>query len=451
MMIGAGISRWTMTYFAMALAWLSVALGMIVVGIGYPAANIASPDTLVLVHAVCIGWLSLAMCGALFQFVPVLVAKPLFSETWALPALALLTAGLVSLLAGFLSLGGRLPAALWLLPLGAILLVAGFGLVVVDLGLTALPRPSGPARFVLVGLGSLVATVTFGAVFAFALGGWAGSAGDVILASGIPLHAIAGLGGWLTLTAMGVSYRLLSMFMLAPDVDDQQSRITLAVGALAAAVAVAGGAVAIGLAAGLHIVLSIAAVLGVACAALYGRDIAGIFRNRKRRHLELNMRMATLSFASLAGTALLGIALVSFDIFAANVGAFVFLAVFGWLSGLVLAKLYKIVAFLTWLETYGPVMGRAPTPRVQDLVAEGRATKWFVIYYLAVWVGTGALLAGEPMALRVGAAAMTVGVVGIIHEIVRIRRLAEVASPLRLPGGAVAPHLLFAKTERGTS
>ena len=45
--------------------------------------------------------------------------------------------------------------------------------------------------------------------------------------------------------------------------------------------------------------------------------------------------------------------------FAAHVGAFAFLAVFGWLSGLILAKLYKIVAFLTWLETYGPVMGRA--------------------------------------------------------------------------------------------
>ena len=85
------------------------------------------------------------------------------------------------------------------------------------------------------------------------------------------------------------------------------------------------------------------------------------------------MRMAMLSFASLAGTALLGVALVSTGAFAAHLGAFAFLAVFGWLSGLVLAKLYKIVAFLTWLETYGPVMGRAPTPRVQDLVAEARA------------------------------------------------------------------------------
>jgi hypothetical protein len=186
------------------------------------------------------------------------------------------------------------------------LLVTGFGLVVVDLGLTAWLRPTGPASFVLVGLASLCATAAFGAVFVFALAGWAGSIGESILASGIPLHAIAGFGGWLTLTAMGVSYRLLAMFMLAPDVDDRQSRMTLAAGALAVGVTVAGGILAIGLASGLSVVLSIAAVFGLASAALYARDIAGIFRTRKRRQLELNMRMATLSFASLASTAMLG-------------------------------------------------------------------------------------------------------------------------------------------------
>ena len=406
-MIGASISRWTMSYFAMALAWLLVALALMVAGVGYPAAHLASPDSLVLVHVVCIGWLSVAMCGALFQFVPVLVAKPLFSEKWALPALCLLNVGLAALLAGFLGLGGRLPAWLWLLPIGAILLIAGFGLVVVDLGLTAWLRPVGPARFVLVGLASLCATVAFGAIFAFAHAGWAGSIGQSILTTGVPLHAIAGLGGWLTLTAMGVSYRLLSMFMLSPDVDDRKSNMTLVAGALTIAVAVVGGIFSIWLFSGLSVVLSIAAGLGLATIVLYGRDVIGIFSGRKRRQLELNTRMAVLSFASLAGTALLG------------VGAFAFLAIFGWLSGLVLAKLYKIVAFLTWLETYGPVMGRAPTPRVQDLVSEARASKWFVTYYAAVWFGTLMLLAGQPSAFRVAAAMMIVGIVGIIREVIR--------------------------------
>ena len=128
------------------------------------------------------------------------------------------------MLAGFLALGGRLPDGLWLLPAGAFLLVAGFGLIIVDLGLTAWLRPTGPTRFILVGLASLCATVTFGAVFAFALVSCAGSTCATMLAAGVPLHAIAGLGGWLTLTAMGVSYRLLSMFMLSPDVDDRTER-----------------------------------------------------------------------------------------------------------------------------------------------------------------------------------------------------------------------------------
>lgn len=443
-MTGARISRWTMTYFAMALVWLLVALALMIAGVGFPSADLASPDTLVLVHVVGIGWLSLAMCGALFQFVPVLVAGPLYSEKSALPALALLNAGLALLLAGFLALGGHLPAWLWLLPSGAILLVAGFGLVAADLALTVWARPGGPARFVLAGLVSLVATVAFGVVFAFALAGWAGSLAQTVPAA-VPLHAIAGLGGWLTLTAMGVSYRLLAMFMLAPDIDDRRSGLMLWAGSLAIAVAVGGGLAAIALSFRLTLVLSIAAVLGVATVALYGRDVIMIFRRRKRRQLELNTKMAALSGASLAGAALLGGVLVLQGSFAAQVGAFVYLAVFGWLSGLVLAKLYKIVAFLTWLEAFGPVMGRAPTPRVQDLVAERRASKWFVIYYAAVWLGTGLLLLNQPAAFRLAAMATAVGVLGIVSEIIRTRRLAEVTDSLRLTGGAATPPLLFAR------
>jgi len=63
-------------------------------GFGYPTADIAMPQSLLVVHLVAIGWLSLLMCGALFQFVPVLIARPLHSDGLPLPTLASLAAGL---------------------------------------------------------------------------------------------------------------------------------------------------------------------------------------------------------------------------------------------------------------------------------------------------------------------------------------------------------------------
>jgi hypothetical protein len=40
---------------------------------------------------------------------------------------------------------------------------------------------------------------------------------------------------------------------------------------------------------------------------------------------------------------------------------------------------------------------------------------------------------------------MIVAIAGIAREVIRTRRLADVESPLRLPDGACAPHLLCAR------
>ena len=63
-------------------------------------------------------------------------------------------------------------------------------------------------------------------------------------------------------------------------------------------------------------------------------------------------------------------------------------------------KLYKIVAFLTWLECYGPVLGRRPTPRVQDLANEPRALSWFWLYFASVGVASAASFLGAPLVFR---------------------------------------------------
>lgn len=450
-MIGATLCRWTMSYFAAALTALVAAESLMAIGYGFPQSGLRAPDTLVLVHLLTIGWLSLAMCGALFQFVPVLTSRPLYSDRLPMPALIFLLTGLAALLLGFLRLGERISAELPFLVTGAFLLGTGFGLMLLNLGLTlwkARPLPL-PARFVAVGLVGLMATAALGIIFTLVLGG--STASDhwlTVSGAGLPIHVIAGFGGWLTLTAAGVSYRLLAMFMLAPELDRTCGRAALWLGTLALSVTVAGGLTAICVGGSLGTVLTAATLPALAALALYGRDILHLYRTRKRRTLELNTRMAGFAFAGLTAAVMLSVALAIFGSFSDHVDAVVFLVAFGWLTSLVLAKLYKIVAFLTWLECYSPVLGKTPTPRVQDLVAEHRANKWFWLHFGAVWFGTAALLADAPAGFRLAALLMTAATCGIVIQIVKTRRLSNIGAAFRLPAGAAMPPLLFSMRER---
>jgi hypothetical protein len=444
--VGVTLSRWTMSYFAAALVALVAAQCLMAAGYGFPANAIEAPETLVLVHLVAIGWLSLLMCGALFQFVPVLVVRPLYSNFLPLPTLLCLLVGLAGLLFGFLQLTGVVGRGLPCFAVAAVFLGAGFALVLWNLGRTlwaARPLPL-PARLVAVGLFSIGATVTFGIIFALVLGGVTAYPHFLdVTAVGVPIHVIAGLGGWLTFTAMGVSYRLLAMFMLAPDLDRGSSRAVFYFGTAALTVTILGGIAAICLGGSLIVILLAAATLGLAAVFLYGRDILYLYRARKRRKIELNSRMAGFALVSLTLSAILTILLLGLGELGRHVGSLVFLVSFGWLSGLGLAQLYKIVPFLTWLECYGPVLGKTPTPRVQDLVVEPRAIKWFLLYFIAVWGGTAALLVDSSALFRGAAALMMIATCGIIVQLVRARSLADVTTTLRFPDGVQRPRLLL--------
>ena len=440
-MPGASLSRWTLTYFACALFCLLAAEGMMVVGFGFPGAAIDAPDTLILVHLVAIGWLSLLMCGALFQFVPVLVARPLQAEALSPVALAAIVLGLLALLAGFGGLSQSIAIPVELLPLGGLLLLAGFGAVILSLGRTLwAARPLAlPARFVVAGLAALLGTVLLGESFALVLSGLLG--GDMALAlllNGVPLHALLGLGGWLTFTAMGVSYRLLAMFMLAPEGERSSTRLVFAAGIGALMLVAAAIPLAMAAGAGLSGLLLAAAAAGLAALGIYAGDVATLYRQRKRRNIELNAVAAIGAFAALLASGLLLVGLLATGQLQARVGALAYLFAFGWLGGLGLAKLYKIIAFLTWLECFAPVLGKRQTPRVQDLVDEPRAAPWFGAYYAAVGFATLTLLLDLPIAFRLFVGVQFVATLAIARHLYRSRELSNLPAELRL--GFTRPH-----------
>ena len=175
------------------------------------------------------------------------------------------------------------------LSVAALVLGAGFTLVIWNLACTLWSaRPLAlPARFMATGLAAVGVAATLGTIFALVLDqAMTGSVFVRIHSGALPIHIITGLGGWLTITTMGVSYRLLAMFMLAPDIDDTSGRVTLWCAAAALGVTVAGG---VRSRPGRNVARCRAGDgpgAGDSALALYGRDVLQLYRTRRRRTLD---------------------------------------------------------------------------------------------------------------------------------------------------------------------
>ena len=90
-------------------------------------------------------------------------------------------------------------------------------------------------------------------------------------------------------------------------------------------------------------------LLVLAGLALYLWDMRDLYRRRRRRQLELNSRYAIIAFLFLAIVLLVGLLVRPTAMQPMDLGL-TFWALYGWLGGLALTQLYKIVPFLTLLE-----------------------------------------------------------------------------------------------------
>ncbi|MDQ7774685.1 MAG: hypothetical protein Q4615_01660 [Paracoccus aminovorans] len=430
-MPGKHLSRWTLAWFGSALLLLLAACGLGLIGIGGPG-NWARGSGLALVHVFALGWLCQVMMGALVQFVPVLAARPLALPVLALPALLATFAGVLALALGFLALDGH--EALRVLFLVAPALIGlGFALVAAMVGATLLARDSlrlAEVRMVLLALVGLGGLWLSGAVMVLTL---SGLGPEVALPQALPLHMLFGIGGWLSLAAFGVSYKLFAMFLIAPDDG----------GRLRSAVFLAAGVLVAGLLAALLMVLagrSAAWAAGLALGVvpvlilLYLAEIARLWQSRRRAAPEVNMAWsrAALAFLGLA----MALAVPGWLLGGPWAEAAVFAALVGWLSTLTLAQLIKIVGFLTWIQVFAPRIGRQPVPMVQKLIDARSATACLALWSAGTAAGCLALLLASPAGFRIAAGLLTLAALGIVRELIAVRHLSHIAAeerPSRLP------------------
>ncbi len=452
------LARWTLAYVAAALACFVGAQVVLVGGWGLAGGALQAPATLAAVHLLTIGWLTLLMFAALRQFVPVITASRPKGDAVALPALIAVTGGLTAMVIGFLALGQPYAwASLPWLPVGGSAVVVGLVLLAAVVGaalVEARPLPLA-GRFVAAGVVCLVLTIAMGLTMAVALSRphlLSGRAVGAVLTRGLELHAGIGLLGWFTLTAIGVSYKLLPMFTLAPEGRGALGHAVfgLTVGGMALVgltglfgLLASGGPVSPVLAQSLQRASWL--VVGAGLTAYLG-DMTRLYRQRRRRALELNAGFARAALLALAAGIALLAAGTAFGFAGAQAGPIAYLLLFGWLSGLALTQLYKIVPFLTWIERYGPSLGKGPVPRVQDLVDENAARPWFALYFAAVALGVLAGLLGFQRFWQWTSAGVLAATLGITVELWRAGRRRPAQPGAMRPAGPTQPPAFGARS-----
>jgi hypothetical protein len=380
------------------------------------------PRLLALTHVLALGWITLAIFGATYQLVPVVIERSLWSDRvarWQLPAMAAGIAGMV----GHFWLG-RWDGLAWaaaLVGAGALAHVAN-----VALSLRRVTRWTFTARCLVLALGGLGLTVAFGVTLAATHGQPVFPGGPL---GAVHAHFHLALLGWIAPMILGVSARVYPMFLVATDSGGASAWIQ--VGGLALGVpAIVGGLLVSRSALLVSGALAIAAAL-----AVHVVWVGRLVRQRRRPRLDWGLRLALTGTAFLVPATAFGLGLALGVAAGPRAAlAYVVLGLGGWVSLTIAGMMLKIVPFLVWYRVYAPHAGRQPVPSLAQL-------SWPVAERLAY----GGLTAGV-LALAGAVAAATPAVIEAAGLVVATGALAFAAAL-----GRTLVHLLPGAAARGAA
>ena len=386
----------------LALPWLGDAL----------TGHYYHPRILALTHTLTLGWITVAILGASYQLIPIVLERPVWSERLGRWELALITLGVIGVV-------GHVAIASWSgFVWSAALVAAGVMLHVVNTALTlrGLEHRSFTASMLVMGFAGLVLTTAFGAAL-----------GIEHVRTFLPgdffarLHAHVHLAllGWVLPVVLGVSAHVYPLFVLAPRpgrrvIGAQAWGLALGVpavviGLLTAPALAAAGALAIATAVAAHLVWMVS-----------------LLRASRRPAFDWALRFLVAGGAYLALTAALGVALAigaaGGPRWALTYGV---LGLGGWVSLTIVGMMLKIVPFLVWYRAYAPLAGRAPVPGLADLrwpameaVAFVGLTGGVAGLAAAVALGHAAAIRAASVVVLVGGLGFAAGLVSILHHLV---------------------------------
>lgn len=350
-----------------------------------------SPSVLAFSHLLTLGFLTMVMCGAMLQMLPVVAASPVPQVVAAGTTVHLsLILGTGSLVTAFFSL-----QASWM-KLSLIFLGSGIFvfLLAVGVALWRVRHPNPTVTGMRLALISLTVTMVFGLILGSGLlgiGGW------VRMPNLVDGHLGWGLVGWVGLLLLAVSYQVVPMFQVTPEYPVWMRKgliwwlwVGLFIWSLLLLGANAGY--------WSRLVPTFGLIPVVAGFLLFAAVTLGLQQRRRRRLSDVTLMFWRLAMISLLGCLLLWLVGQFFpSIFGSVRYSFLFglLSLLGVGGAVVNGMLYKIVPFLCWFHLQNRQLAlqclSVPIPNMKEFISDRRAKGQFVLYLLALLLAACAI------------------------------------------------------------
>jgi hypothetical protein len=314
-------------------------------------------------HLLALGWITMIIFGALYQLLTVIMEVKLYSEFLAKFSFVFLAVGTV-----------LLGAAFWRLSFGLLMLVAATFVVLsvtsflINVLLTAKTSQKKiiERTFIICSAFWFLFTVLAGLTLAVNLMYPFLKVSHIEL---LKLHAHAGIVGWFIQLVIGVSVKLLPMFMVSHSVSTKRLYYTLYF-------------VNIGLLSGIislysqfKPVLLGSSLLVVTGIVIYLYFLLKSYKKRVKKQLDIGMKQTMLSFGILViPLFLILILLFNFSVlktFTLPLSiAYGSAIIIGFVTSLVMGQTYKTLPFIVWLKVYRGRVGKVVLPLPKDLYSE---------------------------------------------------------------------------------
>jgi hypothetical protein len=382
-------------------AFFYLAASLFLFGFDAESLSFLNPQVISFVHIFLLGFIMMTIFGAMAQLVPVVLEVGHFGVELFYAIWPLLLIGTLLMAFGFIFSPS-------LLPYGGVVVLISMMIFVGEIFLTILKVK----KFNIVMSSVLISNtfLFFGIIFGLLMAlGYAGTI-EIEIHSLLIGHIYLVIGGYITITLMGLSVVLLPMFGLSHGFSLKplhQSLFMMSTGVI-------------------FVVLYslfdwkfseyLGYFLSIYALFIYFYQVYTIYKTRARKENDIYAKSLFFSYISLLVSLVLGIVYL-FNGYEPLLLTTLWILFFGFFGFAITGHVYKIIPFLVWFERFSPLVGKEKVPMLVDMVPEKSSQAQFVFSAIGVLLVAFALLMQSTLFLSAGASFLVVGALALVRSI----------------------------------